>query len=151
MRIQTTARHRRAGFSMAELMVALAILGILVIIAAPRMSGMVRGSRLSAAVNQVSSDITYTRLRAIRAGQPAALTVASSTSYTVSVNGTVVKTVSLDKDYTGVTVAQTPGAATFNSRGLLANGSAVNTITVTASGVTRTLTINTIGKVTRDF
>jgi type IV fimbrial biogenesis protein FimT len=135
---------------MTELLITLAILAILLAIAVPRMGLWIRSNRVGAAYNEVVSDISVARLRALRAGQQSSFTIASSTSYNIVVNGTTVKAVSLTRSYPGVTLSPTSGSITFNSRGIKTSG--LDAITLTSSsGATRTMSINTLGKVTRDY
>lgn len=58
------SQRRNHGFSLVELMVTLAVLGILVAVAGPSMQRMIRQSRLDADVERVQSAMTYARSEA---------------------------------------------------------------------------------------
>jgi type IV fimbrial biogenesis protein FimT len=136
---------------MTELLITLAILAILLAIAVPRMGLWIRSNRVGAAYNEVVSDISVARLRALRAGQQSSFTIASSTSYNIVVNGTTVKSVSLSRAYPGVTLSPTSGSITFNSRGIRTTDTPANITLTSSSGSSRTMSINALGKVTRDY
>lgn len=66
--------HKRwSGFTLLELMVVLAIAGVLAAIAIPAMSNFVRNSRITAAANDVMAALHFTRSEAIKRRQPVTL------------------------------------------------------------------------------
>jgi prepilin-type N-terminal cleavage/methylation domain-containing protein len=123
----TLQRRSRStsGFTLIELVIVLVLFGILVALAAPNLAGYIRTTKVDGALNELSGDVAYTRMLAVRSGQRAKLTILSGgTSYIIEVNEPstawrVAKQVNLATDYRSVTLspAQTPLA--FNSRGLL--------------------------------
>jgi type II secretory pathway pseudopilin PulG len=150
MLTSATARRSRAGFTTAELLIVLGILAILLAVGLPRMTAWVRGNRVGGAYNEVSSDISLARLRAMRAGQQASFTITSSTTYSIMVNGAAVKTVSLARSYPGVTMSPAAGSVVFNSRGLK-TGNAEFSLTLSSSAGARGMTVNQLGRVMRDY
>jgi Tfp pilus assembly protein FimT len=111
-----------------ETVVVLVVFGILVIIAAPNLAGYIRQTKVDQALNEVTGDIAYTRMLAVRSGYPAILAIqAGGTSYNIRAIhrvGTdtvrrVAKQVNLATDYRGVSLAPAATVLTFNSRGLL--------------------------------
>jgi prepilin-type N-terminal cleavage/methylation domain-containing protein len=60
--------HRRPGFTLLELMVALAITAILGALATPSFSGLVARHRLQAAAHNLQADLVLARLEATRRG-----------------------------------------------------------------------------------
>jgi|SRR5215213_9497608 len=156
MHTHSCAPHRhRGGFSMAEVLIVLVIIGIAIAMAVPRMQGVLHESSLQSALNQVASDITLARLRAVRAGTRAALVVNSAgTGYTVVVDPsgatpTTFKTVSFATDYKGLTLSPVNNSVTFDSRGMLVQGS--GTIMATRQGRTDSLTVTGVGRVYRVY
>lgn len=66
-----TAKH--TGFTLIELMVALAVLGILLSIAIPSFQNMVLDNRIAAQANQVITALNYARSEAVKRGASATL------------------------------------------------------------------------------
>jgi type IV fimbrial biogenesis protein FimT/type IV fimbrial biogenesis protein FimU len=124
--------HERArstsGFTLVEIAMVLVLFGILVALAAPNLAGYVRSTKMDGAINELSGDVAYTRMLAVRSGQQARLTVLSGgTSYIIEVqpmgatvsDWRVAKRVDLATDYRGLTLSPAQSPLTFNSRGLL--------------------------------
>lgn len=146
----THGRYRRdAGFSLIEIVVVLALMGIVAALAQPSMSEYVNRSKTRRALDRLTGDILMTRMLAVRSGDRAVLEVSGTDTYRVWVEGAVVDTmrvVSLAQDYAGVAI-QAPtadGRLVFNGRGLLVDpgtglliarhGSGADTVKITAAG-----------------
>ena len=125
-----TARQCRSpGFTLVELTLVIVLVGILVALAAPNLAGYVRRTRVDGALNELTGDIAYTRMLAVRSGRPATLTVeAGGTAYKIesthqetatTAAARVAKRVNLGTDYRGVSLTPATTVLTFNSRGLL--------------------------------
>jgi type IV fimbrial biogenesis protein FimT len=76
----------QAGFTLVELMVVVAVVGILAIIATPSMSALVNANRLSGAAGELTSALQVARSEAIR--RNARVTVCASTNGTTCTNST---------------------------------------------------------------
>jgi prepilin-type N-terminal cleavage/methylation domain-containing protein len=156
--MHTPARYPnrgRGGFSLAELLIVLVIVGLVLVMAMPRAFNLVSALRARGAADQLAADIAYTRLNAVRSGRTASLTLAG-TQYTIVVENTngstfqALRTVNLTTNYPGTAVTATGGTRlAFDSRGLLRpNGP--SDITVSRGGRSQKLTVNAIGRVTRE-
>lgn len=80
-------RQRAHGFSLIELMIALAVASILVIIAAPSFRDMLRRNKVSSTSNAVLADIAYARSEAVSRGSIVSICPSSDGSSCVT-NGT---------------------------------------------------------------
>jgi prepilin-type N-terminal cleavage/methylation domain-containing protein len=153
----TTASLRsRAGFTLAEVLAALVIMGILLAIAAPRMTGIVQSAGRGSVTNQLAADLSLTRMRAMRAGNRARLVINSTgTAYTVELRGTDgallerVKTVSLTQEYPGLTLSPVNDSVVFDGRGLRRSGATRIVAMQGSTSLRDTLTISALGKVNR--
>jgi prepilin-type N-terminal cleavage/methylation domain-containing protein len=143
------AIRRQAGFSFVELMVTLAIGGILAAVAAPRIPVMLASFDVAEATRQVALDLRLARGRAITSNGHARLEFDGHT-YTPKResplgSGTYVDDGALQKLASTVTVTADPGAPTFDSRGLTTQA---YTVTLTSSyGTAKTITVTMIGRV----
>lgn len=80
-------RQRQRGFSIVELMIALAVAAILLVVAAPSFRDALRRNKVSAASNALLADIAYARSEAINRGNIVSI-CPSSDQQTCTANGT---------------------------------------------------------------
>lgn len=66
-------KRAQAGFTLLELMVVVAIAGILMAVAIPAMGNFIRNGRITAAANDVMAALHFTRSEAIKRRQPVTL------------------------------------------------------------------------------
>jgi prepilin-type N-terminal cleavage/methylation domain-containing protein len=142
--------RRNAGYTLIELLIAVAIMGLLFGIGLPRLSRLRAPYAMAGATRQIAADIVAARQRAI----------SRNTSYRVNFNAAA-KTYQLERLIglawtadgavqqlpNGVSIGTiTPGNPVFDSRGL---GAADVTIPLTATGATsKTVVVNVLGRTT---
>lgn len=115
-------KHRRqSGFTLIELMVTIAILGILSVTAVPMMQGYAAASRVTAATNELLATMAHARGEAIRRG----------TTVTITANG---------GDWRAGWTSTTAGGVVVNAAGAqsaqLQFGNALNSIAFASDGTT---------------
>ena len=71
-------KKAQAGFTLLELMVVLAIAGILMAVAVPAMGDFIRNGRITSAANDVMAALHFTRSEAIKRRQPVTLCTSSN-------------------------------------------------------------------------
>ena len=87
---------RTRGFTLIELMVALAVAGVLMGLAVPSFFESTARARLQGAINELAIDLQYARSEAVRERAPVTLTVAASgASYTIANATRTLKAVTL--------------------------------------------------------
>jgi len=154
MHIHSRAHHNRGGFSLAEVLIVLVIIGIALAMALPKAEQTLQQSAIRGALNRVASDITLTRLRAVRTARRASLIVnGAGTGYTVVVDPTgtpqTFKSVSFTSDYPGLVLSPVNDSVTFDSRGMLIGGS--GTIRATRRSRTDSVSVSGVGRVYRRY
>jgi type IV fimbrial biogenesis protein FimT len=127
------------GLTLVELLVGVAVAAVLLGVAVPSFTGMLARSRLEGVLNELGTDLQYTRSEALRQRTTTTLLVnGSGTGYAVTVAGTTLKSVTPP---TSVTL--TPDASiSFDALRGLSNAAAIN---ASATGTPATLRIGTNG------
>ncbi len=148
-------RKKRAGISLAEVLVVITIVGVLYMVVSPRIADVRSRASLRAARQELVSAFAAARSSAMQKGKPSTLTLTSSTA-TVSVlsglAGTAVQiySVGFDKGLNSSLsgVAGSPMTVSFDAHGLLTgvvagstqkyrllNGTVADTLCISAAGV----------------
>lgn len=136
-------RHRltdRRGFSIAEILVAIAVFAILAAIAAPQFLAFRPRNRLNGAARQIYAELMWARSKAVN--DNAAYVVTFPTNQTMQIAGSTTKTVNIQTEYSDVTLSSSASTITFSSRGTTDVGP---TITLTNSSGTKTVTVRITG------
>lgn len=140
-----THRYKRLltdcrGFSLAEILVAIAIFAIVAVIAAPQFVAFRPKNRLNGAARQIYSELMWARSKAVN--NNSSYVVTFPTNQTMQIAGSTAKTVNIQTEYSDVTLSSTAATITFSSRGTT---DVAPTITLTNSGGTKSVTIRITG------
>lgn len=117
--------RRQSGFTLMELLIVIAIIGILTGIAVPNFLGYLPKYRLKSAMDDLFTNLQLAKMTAVRNAADCTVSF-TSTGYTIESEGQTIRSVSLEDYGSGVTFARPPGDAgtafpasiSFNSRGL---------------------------------
>ena len=131
------------GFTVAEMLIAVVIFGVLAAIAVPQFISFRPTSRLNGAARQVYSELMWARSKAV--SENSAYVVTFPTNQTMQISGSTTKTVSIQTEYSDVTLTSSASTITFSSRG---TADVAPTITLTNSGGSKTVTVRITGTAT---
>jgi prepilin-type N-terminal cleavage/methylation domain-containing protein len=151
--------ERTWGFSLLEVVTALAVAGLALSLAVPRMEALLRRERVRAATNHFAGDLEFARMAGVRAGCGAVLRLVpdprcpprGGAGYHVALRGSAeVLRASPAQDGVPVCYEVNADSIAFDSRGLLAP---FNNRTVRAvQGDARdSLTVSVVGRIYRRF
>ncbi|MHB8092530.1 MAG: GspH/FimT family pseudopilin [Syntrophales bacterium] len=143
-------RSDKRGFTLVELMIVIAIMGILAAFAAPNFRTYMAQSRLNGAARQVMSDLMNARMLSVAQNRNVQVVFSSSAvaSYNYDATGTAVtRNVQSGFGYFDVTVSANNNP-TFRPSGRL-NAITACTITLTSATLSqsKTLTVSSAGRV----
>lgn len=147
--------HAEHGFTLAELMIAIAILGIILGIAVPSMQSFILSQRISSASFELNSDLLYARSEATKRNADVLIAASGGAwqnGWTVSAAGVTLKRRENLRD---LAITATSAAITFRHTGRLPIGSVQQTFRLNASPnnasvAERCLILNTSGKVSNE-
>jgi prepilin-type N-terminal cleavage/methylation domain-containing protein len=153
---RTHRLHRggRRGFTLAELMIIVVIIGIVLAFALPRFAGYLRYLTTRSTTSLVVADLSLARTQAAREGAPVSFRVVSSSRYQVTVDDAAgnpvrtIKTVDVQgPQKSAVTLAPTGSRVGFDSRGMRRTN--IETIVVQRGSQTDSISISIVGRVYR--
>ncbi len=155
---RTRSPHRAGGFSLVELLLVLALMGVLAAIAAPSFTGWIRSIRTSSAADRLAADLALARVTAVRDGWTTSLRIDGQGVYRITRDDAlgepvdVLSETDLRRDYPGVNVSPSGTRIAFDSRGIVRSGGgdATTTLIVYQSGGYETLTVSAVGRVLRE-
>lgn len=142
------------GFTLLEMMMVIAIIGIVGAIAIPNMFSFATNMKLRSASRDLYSNLQQTRIKAIRQSSRWAVRFTSS-GYQIencgsdntcisTTDNVIVKTVNVSKEYSGVAITNfTNSLVEFNSEGT----STAGTIVLHNSKANSTVTVSLVGRI----
>ena len=130
-----------SGFTLAELIMVVAIFGILTAIAIPTFISMMPKYRLNGAARQVMGDLMAARMKAVKENTKVTVARLSDHEYEIS-TASEKKTIDIQTNYRGVTIRSFRNIS-FKSRGTANTGS----ITITNSTGSKKVTVAITGRV----
>ena len=128
------------GFSITEILLAIVVFGILAGIAVPQFIAFRPKNRLNGAARQVYSELMWARSKAVN--DNTSYVVTFPTNQTMQIAGSTTKTVSIQTEYSDVTLSSSAATITFSSRG---TSDVAPTITLTNSGGSKSVSIRITG------
>jgi len=131
-----------SGLTLMELILVLAVIGILLAIASPLIAQFSSGYKLRGAAREVASDLQFARLLAVKENKDIQVTFGTNSYQIVRVSdGSVAKARNFSTDYPEITLIGL--TVPFNSRG----NSTSRTITVSHPMGTKNITVSSTGRV----
>jgi prepilin-type N-terminal cleavage/methylation domain-containing protein len=130
------------GFSIAEILVAAAVFGILAAIAVPQFIAFRPMSRLNGATRQIYSELMWARSKAVNDNTSYVVTFPTNQTMQIApISGLPTKTVNIQTEYSDVMLDPLPSPITFTSRGT----ADALTITLINPGGTKFVTVRITG------
>jgi prepilin-type N-terminal cleavage/methylation domain-containing protein len=139
-------RFGKKGFSLPELMVIVAVVGIVSAIAAPNYMDYMAGRRLKGAARMVMSDLMAARQKAVSQNIAVAVTFTSNYGYTIT--GESAR--DIRNDHYDVTLGASESAISFTSRGTAGAATVTVTLTSARTGATTCVMTASTGRVKID-
>lgn len=140
------SRMRRNGFTLIEMVVVIVVMGLILMIAMPKLTNWSNGAAARGARTAATSMLAKARASAIQNSQPtrAAFNGTNGAVVVVATSDTLEK-VQFGTEY-GVSMSPSSWSVTYDPRGIGAYQSAV-TVTFTKSGKSSSLTVSGYGRV----
>jgi prepilin-type N-terminal cleavage/methylation domain-containing protein len=163
--VETARPHRCAGYgddgyTLAELLVVVVIVGILCTLAVPSFTGLTKRWRMEAALDRFQGSYAYGRVIAIRSGTPVELAFTPSARdvclerisiFMLASPGPPVREVRVPEEFPGLCLMQNnPRPVRFDSRGM-PRRTDNRSVWVRSGPMVDSLTISTMGNISRRF
>jgi type IV fimbrial biogenesis protein FimT len=137
--IYLSSLRKEAGFTLIEIMIILAVLGILALIGVPRVNNLVGAYRLKGAANLVLADLQNAKMTAIQQNRAIQIYFNSTGySFVQTDTGTAIFSRNLTADYPNITLTNSGGSSlTIASTGMTTN----STVTLQGSQGSQTISV----------
>ena len=143
-------KRSRQGFTLAEILIVITIMGIIMMLALPKMGNMNDRNQMRSAKDGIAARLSAARAAAIATGRPSKFYVEADSMRITTFNGSVETpkgtTISLKRQF-GVSVVSPNISILFDGRGMTSNSG--NVIKFTRNALTDSLCISPIGLVNR--
>jgi Tfp pilus assembly protein FimT len=136
---------RKGGFTLLEICIVLATLGVLILLGAPQINGLISTYRLNGAARLVLGDLQNAKMTAIQQNRSIQVTFnISSYSFAQVDTGTTFFNRYLSTEYPSISLSNSSGSTlTWTSSGM----ASISTVTITGSSTPRTITISSTGRI----
>jgi len=131
-----------SGFTMIELLIIIAIVGILVAVAAPSLSESMARRSLEGVANELSADLNYTKSQAVSVNATVSM-ITSAHGYTVSNASGTFKTITLNSKIT----LTSPLTVTFDPYRYFADTAIAITLTHTQTSAQLQVKVDVMGRI----
>ena len=132
------------GFTIAEIMAAAGVFGILVAVAIPNYLAFQPNLRLNGASREILGKLMWARSKAVQDNVTYDVTFPNNHTLEIRKSGVLIETVDIEPDYKGVSLSKSGVDPAFNSRG---TAGGATTITLSGSSGSKTVTVTTAGNV----
>ena len=139
-------KHNNAGFTLGELMTAIAIIAILSAIAVPNMIGYRERAKLRGTFENLRGDLQWAKIRAIRDHDDVSILFDTGAYEIINAAGTTIRSRQLPA---GVIISSSSNA-TFDSRGRCPAGGAAVLEKVAGNGEQKKININPLGLIKQE-
>ena len=135
--------RRISGFTMIELLVIVAIVGILIAVAAPSFTESTAKRSLEGVANELNADLQYTKSQAASVNAVVSMVVTSANEYTVRSASATFKTIALDSKIT----LSSPLTVSFDPYRGFANTAVAITLTHTQTSAQLQIKVDAQGRI----
>ena len=119
-----SGRTAHGGFTLLELLVALAVAAVILAFAVPNFSAQVRQSREASLGQAFANAVQWSRMQAMTSGQPTALALSAGCTWTADAPQYGMTVAQFEQHYPDTPCVSTPATLSFSADGLL-SGSAL--------------------------